>query len=117
MVREMSGRGKILVGKCPVGEVSFGEVSCRGIVHSGKCLSGKCASGKCQSGNCPWGSVSRGTVQSGNSPHTFTLYSAYCAWFFTLLASPYAVLLCTCPYLFLAQFDSSVYIRIQFELH
>ena len=112
MVREMSGRGKILVGKCPVGELSFGEVSCRGIVRSGKCLSGKCASGKCQSGNCPWGSV-----QSGNSPHTFTLYSAYCAWFFTLLASPYAVLLCTCPYLFLAQFDSSVYIRIQFELH
>ena len=45
-----------------------------------------------------------------------TLCSAYCAWFVALLASPYAVLLCTCPYLFLAQFDSSVYIRIQFEL-
>ena len=34
--------------------------------------------------------------------------SAYCAWFDALLASPYAVLLNTCPYLFLAQFDSSV---------
>ena len=45
-----------------------------------------------------------------------TLCSAYCAWFVTLLASPYAVLLRTCPYLFLAQFDSLVYIRIQFEL-
>ena len=46
-----------------------------------------------------------------------TLYSSYCAWFVALLVSPYAVLLCTCPYLFLAQFDSLVYIRIQFELH
>ena len=45
-----------------------------------------------------------------------TLCSAYCAWFVALLASPYAVLLRTCPYLFLAQFDSLVYIRIQFEL-
>ena len=46
-----------------------------------------------------------------------TLSSAYCAWFVALLASPYAALLHTFPYLFLAQFDSSVYIRIQFELH
>ena len=46
-----------------------------------------------------------------------TLCSAYSAWFAALLTSTYAVLLCTCPYLFLAQFDSSVYIRIQFELH
>ena len=45
-----------------------------------------------------------------------TLCSAYCAWFVALLASSYAVLLRTCPYLFLAQFDSSVYVRIQFEL-
>ena len=44
-----------------------------------------------------------------------TLCSAYCAWFVVLLASPYAVLLCTCPYLFLVQFDSSVYIRFQFK--
>ena len=36
-----------------------------------------------------------------------TLYSAYYAWFAALLASPYAVLLSTCPYLLLAQFDSS----------
>ena len=43
------------------------------------------------------------------------LCSAYCTWFVALLA-PYVVLLRTCPYLFLAQFDSSVYIRIQFEL-
>ena len=42
--------------------------------------------------------------------------SAYSAWFVALLASPYAVLLCTWPHLFLAQFDSSVYVRIQFEL-
>ena len=27
------------------------------------------------------------------------------AWFFALLASSYAVFLCTCPYLLLAQFD------------
>ena len=33
------------------------------------------------------------------------LYSAYCTWFVPLLASPYAVLLRTCPYLFLAQFE------------
>ena len=45
-----------------------------------------------------------------------TLCSAYCAWFIALLASPYAVLLRTCPYLFLGQFDSSFYIGIQFEL-
>ena len=29
-----------------------------------------------------------------------TLCSTYCVWFFALLASPYAVLLRTCPYLF-----------------
>ena len=46
-----------------------------------------------------------------------TLYSAYCAWFVTLLASPYAVLFRASLYLFLTQFDSSVYIRIHFELH
>ena len=46
-----------------------------------------------------------------------TLYSAYCVWFVALLASPYAASLRTCPYLVLAQFDSSVYIRIQFKLH
>ena len=34
---------------------------------------------------------------------------------YALLASCYAVLVGTCPYLFLAQFDSSVYIRIQFD--
>ena len=34
---------------------------------------------------------------------------------YALLAC-YAVLVGTCPYLFLAQFDSSVYIRIQFDL-
>ena len=45
------------------------------------------------------------------------LCSSCCVWFVALLASPYAVLLRTCPYLFLAQFDSSAYIRIQFELH
>ena len=38
---------------------------------------------------------------------------AYCAWFVALLASPYAVLSLTCPYLFLA---CSVYIRTKFEL-
>ena len=43
--------------------------------------------------------------------------SAYCAWFIALLASPYAVLFRTCLYLFLAALHSSVYIRIQFELH
>ena len=41
-----------------------------------------------------------------------TFYSAYCAWFVALFASLYAVLLRTCPYLLLVQFDSSVYIRI-----
>ena len=46
-----------------------------------------------------------------------TLCSAYCAWFVAFLASPYAVLVHTCPYLLLAQFDRSVYIRIRFELH
>ena len=45
-----------------------------------------------------------------------TLYSAYCVWFVALLASPYTVLLRACPHLPLAQFDSSVYIRIQFGL-
>ena len=46
-----------------------------------------------------------------------TLYFAYYTWFVAMLASPYAVLLRTCLYLFLAYFDSSVYIRIQFEFH
>ena len=45
-----------------------------------------------------------------------TLCSTYCVWLVALLASPYVVLLCTCPYLCLTQFDSSVYIIIQFEL-
>ena len=45
-----------------------------------------------------------------------TLWSAYCTWFFALLVSLYAVLLRTWSYLFLAQFDSSVYIRVQLEL-
>ena len=45
------------------------------------------------------------------------LYSGYWAWFIALLASPYAVLLRTCLYLFLAQFNSPVYIRIQFQLY
>ena len=45
-----------------------------------------------------------------------TLYSAYCAWFIALLASPYAVLLRTCL-CFLGVFHSSVYISIQFQLH
>ena len=48
-----------------------------------------------------------------------TVCSAYCVWFVALLVYgwlPYAVLLRTCPYLFLAQFGSSVYIRIQCEL-
>ena len=45
-----------------------------------------------------------------------TPFSDYCAWLFALLVSPYVVLLRTCPYLFLAQFDSLAYIRIQFEL-
>ena len=43
-----------------------------------------------------------------------TLYSACCAWFVAFLASPDAVLLRTSTYLFLAQFGSSVYIRLQF---
>ena len=37
-----------------------------------------------------------------------TLCSPYYTWFVALLASLYPVLLRTCPYLFLAQFDSSV---------
>ena len=45
-----------------------------------------------------------------------TLYSGYCAWFIALLASPYVVLLRTCLYLFLAEFDNSVYFSIQFDL-
>ena len=45
-----------------------------------------------------------------------TLCSVYSDWSVELLVSPFAALLHTCPYLFLAQFDSSVYIRIQFEL-
>ena len=45
-----------------------------------------------------------------------TLCSAYCTCFVALLVSPYVALLRTWPYLFSAQFDSSVYIRIQFEL-
>ena len=36
------------------------------------------------------------------------LCSAYCPWFVALSASPYAVLLRTFPYLFLAQFHSSL---------
>ena len=44
-------------------------------------------------------------------------FSAYCAKFFALFASPYAVLFRTCPYLFLTQSDSLVYIRILSELH
>ena len=53
VVREMYGRGNVLVGKCLVGNCPFGELSVRGNVLSGKCPSGKCPSGKCQSGNCP----------------------------------------------------------------
>ena len=45
-----------------------------------------------------------------------TLCSAYCTWFVALLASLYAVLLHSGHYLFWGQFDSSIYIRIQFEL-
>ena len=41
-----------------------------------------------------------------------TFCSTHCAWFIALLTSPYAILLRTCPCLFLAQFDSSLYIRI-----
>ena len=41
-----------------------------------------------------------------------TLCSAYCAWFVAFLASPYVILLRTCPYLVLGQFDSTVYIRV-----
>ena len=44
------------------------------------------------------------------------LFSAYCAWFIALFASSYTVLLCSCPCLFLSQFDSSVHIRILLEL-
>ena len=42
---------------------------------------------------------------------------SFCTWFIALLASPYAVLFPTFLYLILAEFDSSVYISIQFELH
>ena len=45
-----------------------------------------------------------------------TLCSAYCTWFVALSASLYAALLRTCLCFYLAQFDSSVYIRIQLEL-
>ena len=45
-----------------------------------------------------------------------TLYSDYCTWFIALLASPY-ILFSTWRCLFLAEFESSVYISIQFELH
>ena len=48
-----------------------------------------------------------------------TVCSAYYVRFVALFVNgwlPYAVLLRTCPYLFLAQFGSSVYIRIQCEL-
>ena len=37
-----------------------------------------------------------------------SLYSVYCACFVGLFTSPYAALLCTCPYLFLDEFDSSL---------
>ena len=44
------------------------------------------------------------------------LCSVHWVWFVALLTSPYVISLRTFPYLFLGQFDSSVYIRIQFEL-
>ena len=44
-----------------------------------------------------------------------TLCSANYTCFVALSVWPYAVLLRICPYLFFAQSDSSVYIRIQFE--
>ena len=40
-----------------------------------------------------------------------------CTWFIALLASPYALLFPTCLCLFLTEFDSSIYISIQSELH
>ena len=46
----------------------------------------------------------------------FALFSAYCAWFIALFASSYTALLCSCPCLFLSQFDRWVYIRILLEL-
>ena len=46
-----------------------------------------------------------------------TLYCAYCVWFIALLASTYAALFQKYLNLFFAEFDSSVYISIQFELH
>ena len=69
MVREMSDRGNVSLGKFSVVEVSVREVSGRRIVHLGEYPSGKCPSGKCQSGIYPRGSVSRRTAQSGNCPH------------------------------------------------
>ena len=45
-----------------------------------------------------------------------TLSSDYCTWFVASLVSPYATFLRIWPCLFLVQFDSSVYIRIQFDL-
>ena len=45
-----------------------------------------------------------------------TLYSAYCAWFVALLASPDTVLLRACLIFVLAQFDCSFYIKVQFGL-
>ena len=40
------------------------------------------------------------------------LCSAYCPWFVALSASPYAVLLRTFPYLFLAQFHGSLWVLL-----
>ena len=45
-----------------------------------------------------------------------TVCFTYGTWFIALLASLYVISLCTCPYFFLVQFDSSVYIRNQFDL-
>ena len=45
-----------------------------------------------------------------------TVCSVYCDWSGAFLAWPYAVLLRTFPYLFLVQFDISLYIIIQFTL-
>ena len=41
-----------------------------------------------------------------------TLCFAYCTRFAAFLASPYVILLRTCPYLVLGRFDSTVYIRV-----
>ena len=43
------------------------------------------------------------------------LCSVYYVWLIAFLASPYAVLFRTCACLFLAEFGSSIYIRIHFE--